>query len=189
MHNCGFEKSWGRKGWAFGYVLECTRWWVVMNTLFICVSILIKTQGNELQFHEVDRYKLGRRTNCWGVNLMKRIKWIFHTQEHFQQQGEMSTRWICTKQRNPSFTRIMSWYFVSMNHNISKTKFHKIFEINLNFCLYKCIENATICTTKGCYFLVVQIAIEITFICNVGGFLCPPIAFTPAWDPLPFFIA
>jgi hypothetical protein len=63
-----------------------------MNTLFICVSILIKTQGNELQFHEVDRYKLGHRTNCWGVNLMKRIKWIFHTQEHFQQQGEMSTR-------------------------------------------------------------------------------------------------
>jgi hypothetical protein len=57
-----------------------------------------------------------------------------------------------------------------------KTKFHKIFEINLNFCLYKCIENAKICTTKRSYFLVVQIAIKITFICNVGGILCPPIA-------------
>lgn len=73
----------GRKGWAFGYVVECTRWWVVMKTLFICVSILIKTQENELQFHEADRYKLGHRTNCWGVKLMKRIKWIFHTQETF----------------------------------------------------------------------------------------------------------
>jgi hypothetical protein len=139
LFNCGFEKSWPQEErlsfWLYGRmhkVVGCHE-----NTLYMSQYWLRLKRMSSNFMRRIDiNLDIEQIVGVW--NWWRELSGFSIPKKHFQQlQGEVSTHWICTEQRNPSFTRIMSWYFVSMNSNISKTKFHKIFEINLNFCLYK----------------------------------------------------